>query len=1046
MKIKKLSLRNIASIESADIDFEHGLYDAVTGKPAGTFLIYGDTGAGKSVILDGIAMALYKKTPRIVDPEGKVIKKRDNKFSDAKGESVDVFDIRQYTRLGISPADDCYSEVVFEGNDGKEYCARLTLGVYLGNTTPNGLRPIKYKDPQWEVTIGNKVKQDVDKKTGEPILSAIGLTFEQFSRMAMLAQGQFASFLTGDKTERERILETLTDTQHFSKYGEAISRLFTAANKRKELTNEAYNTIDELLKGVDNEKQDEEQKQLNAERKEKEDEKKTVDEKLGIIGVIEAEKGKIEAARKKLEGFKETYRLLSSDLLWKYEHCKRLEESLVEPAKWLVEREDKRAVYESAGKNDIQLGNLKTAKENKANGEKEKNRLEALTNDLKKDFEARKTEEEDARKKLDEKQEKIKKLTEQRNELNPEEANKSLNSADLRKKELGNLEESINHLAEAVKSVTEQGEKIKEAEKKLNEELLLKKDEAESNWEKADKADKEARELLTTMKMSVEDTLVNLRKRLAAEHTDTCPLCGQHISELHVDDDFKALVTPLQKKQEETAEKLKEAAIIKEEATGKYNDEKASISKNKGKNEEAKANNEAKKKELNTKAIMLGLDIQQPLLPQIEPLRQSILNEIGKLEETLRNAKIIQDQINELHNDKTIDNKLLGAIQARKDAESKLNLNYTNIANQTTIIKNASDTITPLLDELHALLDNIYPEWEKNIDDTRVKLKRDSSEYVEKRKDYENNIKKLGDIKREMAVLSQTRVKVLELCPEWNGMEIKLEPLECSNIQSRWTDFYSECKSKKDEIKNANDEIAAKMQLLKGGSDDVLPDKAELEERSKLLFDELQELNQKIGQIQGFIETYNANVKKRDKAKEEMDNAKTVFEKWKRLNDVFGSTRFRTLVQSYILQPLLNNANIYLAKITDRYTLTCSEENEQLAILVLDNYNQGQVRSATVLSGGERFMISLALSLALSSLNRPDLNVDILFIDEGFGTLDEKNLESVMSTLETLQDIAGQSNRRVGIISHREELEDRIPVKILVKKKGQGRSGVEIVN
>ena len=88
-------------------------------------------------------------------------------------------------------------------------------------------------------------------------------------------------------------------------------------------------------------------------------------------------------------------------------------------------------------------------------------------------------------------------------------------------------------------------------------------------------------------------------------------------------------------------------------------------------------------------------------------------------------------------------------------------------------------------------------------------------------------------------------------------------------------------------------------------------------------------------------------------------------------------------------------------------------------------------------------MISLALSLALSSLNRPDMNVDILFIDEGFGTLDEKSLDSVMSTLERLQEIAGQNGRRVGVISHREELDERIPVQIRVVKKGEGRSRVE---
>ena len=109
MKIKELHLRNIASIEEADIDFEKGLNDGVTGTPASVFLISGDTGAGKSVILDGISMALYKSTPRIAG----VTNANKNEFTDAGGESIRVGSIEQYTRLGISDKDECYSEVVF---------------------------------------------------------------------------------------------------------------------------------------------------------------------------------------------------------------------------------------------------------------------------------------------------------------------------------------------------------------------------------------------------------------------------------------------------------------------------------------------------------------------------------------------------------------------------------------------------------------------------------------------------------------------------------------------------------------------------------------------------------------------------------------------------------------------------------------------------------------------------------------------------------------------------------------------------------------------
>ena len=188
MELKSISIRNIASIEKADIDLQHGLNDAMTGEPAGIFLISGDTGAGKSVILDAISMALYKTTPRISG----VANKTNNEFNNGEGESIKVNCIEQYTRLGISPKDESYSEVVFVGNDGKEYHARLTLGLKLGNTDKTtGRRHIKYRTSQWDYTVDGGPWTKVEAKTGQPLLDAIGLSFEHSLRSASVSSQSF---------------------------------------------------------------------------------------------------------------------------------------------------------------------------------------------------------------------------------------------------------------------------------------------------------------------------------------------------------------------------------------------------------------------------------------------------------------------------------------------------------------------------------------------------------------------------------------------------------------------------------------------------------------------------------------------------------------------------------------------------------------------------------------------------------------------------------------------------------------------------------------
>ena len=164
--------------------------------------------------------------------------------------------------------------------------------------------------------------------------------------------------------------------------------------------------------------------------------------------------------------------------------------------------------------------------------------------------------------------------------------------------------------------------------------------------------------------------------------------------------------------------------------------------------------------------------------------------------------------------------------------------------------------------------------------------------------------------------------------------------------------------------------------------------------------------------------------------------------KWKRLSEIFGSAegkKFKEIAQSYILLQLLENANHYLRQFTARYELTTQPGS--LVILINDKEDGDVSRPANTLSGGESFMVSLALALGLSSLNRNNFTPDTLFIDEGFGTLSGDCLNTVIETLEVLHSIG---NRRVGIISHVNELYERITTRIEVKKR-TGISEIKIV-
>ena len=161
---------------------------------------------------------------------------------------------------------------------------------------------------------------------------------------------------------------------------------------------------------------------------------------------------------------------------------------------------------------------------------------------------------------------------------------------------------------------------------------------------------------------------------------------------------------------------------------------------------------------------------------------------------------------------------------------------------------------------------------------------------------------------------------------------------------------------------------------------------------------------------------------------------------WDRLNSLIGShdgKRFRNFAQGLTFELLIAHANEHLRELSDRYLLT-PDTTKPLDIAVMDLYQAGEVRSARNLSGGESFLVSLALSLGLSTIASKKVQVDSLFLDEGFGTLDEETLETALGALASLRN----QGKLVGIISHVGALQERIPVQISVIPVAGGMSRI----
>lgn len=262
---------------------------------------------------------------------------------------------------------------------------------------------------------------------------------------------------------------------------------------------------------------------------------------------------------------------------------------------------------------------------------------------------------------------------------------------------------------------------------------------------------------------------------------------------------------------------------------------------------------------------------------------------------------------------------------------------------------------------------------------------------------------------------------------DWRRARLDSEAINA--LHKEITDYKAQSRSAADRFSEADKKLAEKeSQKLTDKSLEVL--EAEKREVSA----EKEKLLEQKGELQKELKTDEEARIKRAGIEDELKKLKHQLAVWDRLNTLVGSSsgdKYRRYVQSLVLLTLLKNANVELTKLHSRYRLV--KGGGDMEIKVIDSDLADQERPTDNLSGGETFIVSLALALGLAQMASNNVRIDSLFLDEGFGTLDDDSLEKALNALSSLN----AQGKTVGLISHVDQIKERIPSKIVVKRSAQ---------
>ncbi|PWR72477.1 AAA family ATPase [Methanospirillum stamsii] len=292
------------------------------------------------------------------------------------------------------------------------------------------------------------------------------------------------------------------------------------------------------------------------------------------------------------------------------------------------------------------------------------------------------------------------------------------------------------------------------------------------------------------------------------------------------------------------------------------------------------------------------------------------------------------------------------------------------------------------------------------------------------------------DIQKSLKIFL-TQIQTAGFADEQKFKTSLMKPEEISQLEKVWEDIRTEqtrINERQSSAKIRYEEELRKNLTIKP----ILELQGELvsfQDQKTQCITEIGKNQEKLSQHDEMMRQLGEKIAGRDKQQHELD-------KWSRLHELIGSAdgkKFRVFAQGLTFSILLGHANQHLQRMTDRYILI-QDKSIPLDMQVIDTWQGGVIRSVKNLSGGEVFIVSLALALGLSGMASKNVRVDSLFLDEGFGTLDDEALETALSTLSGLK----HEGKLIGVISHVKTLKERIPTQIVIEKGNNGHSRIII--